>query len=126
MADQVVISRQVSEAAGTATTVNFAPTNSTEKWILKELCYNPQEAIATNGTDYVTFTPTVNSTAVAAARNTSSTGFTATTPESQTLTGTGKTLEISQATPLLVTVAQAGAGKKIRMGIDIKVEVIRV
>ena len=116
MAEYVTLVQRVNGAAAADANVTFAPSGAIagEVWKLLKLCLIPNIAVASNGTDYITVRAYKGaSTALTAARATSSTGFTQYTPEDQALTAVGSDLEISNgATGILsVRVTNAASGK---------------
>lgn len=114
-------------ANGTAG-AQFAPTNATDKWRIKEYAILPNATSATNGTDYASiraYKSAGTSTPIAAARTTASTSLTVSVPEPITLTAVGVGLEITQADPLHVEVTQAASGVAVDVTVAFMFEMVR-
>lgn len=111
--DTLPLSLHLKAAANAAGAIDWCPSSSSEKWYVETIDYLPCASLTADGTNYCTIRPyagTGTSTPLAAARATSSTGFTAHTVEAVTITGTKTVREITQANPLHLDVTHAGSG----------------
>lgn len=128
MAEQIRQVQPLVKAAGTAGRLYFGPTTqfSSEVWKVKKISFFPNNGITADGTNYATLQAFKGaSTAVTAARATSSTGFTQGTAENQAVTATGADAEISSSSPLSVRVSHAGSGAAVDMSVAVDFEVVR-
>lgn len=125
MMDRILLHAYQKAAAGAAHVAHLCPQSSTAVWKVKSVGFIPNAGAANDATDYVTLTPKVGATALATGRATSATGLTAATPVNFTLTATGSTLEVTQASPLKLDLAQAGSGKAVEVVWFVEFEVLR-
>lgn len=123
--NRIRIAIQLKSSDGAAEKKAWAPADSTSVYRVVELAYMPNADLTANGTNYCTLRPYVGSTAIAAARPTSSTGFTALTAEAITLTGTLSQLEVSRANPLNITTAKTASGVAVDVALLATLEEVR-
>lgn len=126
--EKIPVSATLKCAAGTAARVYFTPPLGVT-WKLEEVYLTPNEAVATNGTDYVSINAYKgSSTSLATARVTSSTGLTQGGVEALTLADEENSTnrEITRTSPLSVRVAHSGSGKLVDSVVTAVVSVKRV
>lgn len=91
-----------------------------ERGVLKKAWIEPLAGVTANDTNYITVTATLNSTtAFSRATTVAGTGFTANTPEEQTLGASmiGDKTEVSQGDAITFAVAKAGTGPSYELNV---------
>ena len=126
MADYINVSQPIDVAAGTTGAVAFAPTDTSEIWTVRAITLLPNVTTAADATNYATVSFTKGaSTTVAADRDTSATALTAKTADNQTISAVGEDKEISNTSPLTVSVAHSGTGATVNVSVLCTFEVMR-
>jgi len=118
---------KITTAAGTAKSVVIAPPSSATKWRIVRAAQVPNAATVADGTNYNSvrwYNGTGTGTPITAARNTTSTGWTAFTAEAVTFTGAGSQLESTQAAPVHIDVTHSGSGAVFDHEIEVEIEVL--